>query len=215
MPINISKFFVKPDDPVLVKVAKKVPVKDISSRVIKKEISQMLLVAYGEKKGADQPIIVGLAAPQIGISRRIILVDVKATGRAGQGGKSDLRVYINPRITWSSPNKVEWYEGCYSTGPVCGIVERPEKIKISALTQEGKQVKEEYSGYTARIFQHEIDHLDGREFVTHITDDSKLHLVEDEDFPAYRNEEGWRDWENKCSREHWNKIKGISEKEAL
>jgi len=70
-------------------------------------------------------------------------------------------------------------------------------------------VEEEYSGYTARIFQHEVDHLDGKEFTTYITDDKKLHWVEEEEFPAYRNQEGWRHWPHKCPRQKWERIKGI------
>ena len=72
---------------------------------------------------------------------------------------------INPEITWMSEEQNEWYEGCFSTSRVCGIVSRPDKVKIKAYSEEGKIVEEEYSGYTARIFQHEIDHLDGILFI--------------------------------------------------
>jgi peptide deformylase len=88
-------------------------------------------------------------------------------------------------------------------------VSRPIKIKIRAYKQNGEIVEEEHSDYTARIFQHEIDHLNGNEFTTHITDDDKLHWVEEDEFPKYRNEQKWRDWPNKCTREKWNGIKGI------
>jgi peptide deformylase len=127
----------------------------------------------------------------------------------GKGNVGDLRIYINPKITWSSQEENEWYEGCFSTDRVCGIVSRPTKIKIKALTQKGKKVEEQHEGYIARIFQHEIDHLNGKEFVTHITDDNKLHWVEDYEFLEYRNNEGWRNWTKKCPREKWEKIKGI------
>ncbi|MGE5042102.1 MAG: peptide deformylase, partial [Candidatus Levyibacteriota bacterium] len=76
-------------------------------------------------------------------------------------------------------------------------------------TPEGKEVEEEYSGYTARIFQHEIDHLDGKEFTTHIIDDNNLHWVKDNEFPIYRDKEAWRTWPYKCSRKKWEQIKGI------
>lgn len=198
--------FVKPDDPVLVRIAEAIDISKISSSETQKAIEEMLGVAYGEQVDRSKPLLVGLAAPQIGISKRIMLVDVAAKGRGEVG---DLRVYLNPGIVWASGEESKWYEGCLSTDRVCGIVQRPTKIKIKAFTREGELVEEEHEGYTARIFQHEIDHLNGIEFVTHITDDDKLHWVEKDEFPEYRDNEGWRNWPKKCPREKWEQIKGI------
>ncbi len=202
--LNLSKFLV-PNDPLLNKVSEAIDVKDIQSLDIKKYIEEMLAVAYGEQKEKDKPLLVGLAAPQIGISRRIILVDIIADGKGKVG---DLRLFINPEIIWKSDEQEEWYEGCFSTSRVCGIVERSIIIKVRYQDKNGDIFEEEYSGYTARIVQHEIDHLDGREFVSRITDDEKLHWVEKKEFPKYRNEGAWRNWPHKCAREKWNKIKG-------
>lgn len=198
--------FIKPNDPMLVKKAKELSLSAINSPFTKKYIDKMLKAGYGEQKDMEKPLLVGLAAPQIGISKRIILVDVIADGKGKVG---DLRLFINPEITWKSKEENEWYEGCFSTDRVCGVVSRPTQIEVKAYTIDGKIVKNKYSGYIARIFQHEIDHLNGKEFVTHITDDSKLHWVEEKEFPEYRNKEGWRNWPNKCSRDKWEKIKGI------
>src|SRR3990167_1877821 len=188
--------FVKPNDPVLIKKAEEINPEEIKFPEIQEVIERMLNAAYGEQGDKNKPLLVGLAAPQIGISKRIILVDVAARGKGNVG---DLRVFINPEITWKSEEEAEWYEGCYSTSRVCGIVTRPTTIKLSAYNQDGQKIEgAEYSGYTARIFQHEIDHLDGREFVTHITNDDNLHWVEEEEFPEYRNNEGWRHWTKKC-----------------
>src|SRR3989344_7392700 len=198
--------FVRPDDPVLVEIAEAVPTSEITSKGTKDLLDRMLGVALGEQGDKNKPLLVGLAAPQIGISKRIILVDVAARGKGNVG---DLRVYINPEIVWRSDDEVEWYEGCYSTDRVCGIVLRPNAIKLRGLTRDGESIEEDYEGYTARIFQHEIDHLNGIEFVTHITDDDKLHWVEEDEFPEYRNNEGWRNWPKKCPRGKWEKIKGI------
>ncbi|MCL4354670.1 peptide deformylase [Patescibacteria group bacterium] len=199
--------FVRPDDPVLVKTAKVIGLGQIKSPEIDIDIERMLKAAYGEQEDRSKPVLVGLAAPQIGISKRIILVDVAANGKGEIG---DLRVYINPEVVWKSKDEREWYEGCYSTDRVCGIVSRPNKVRIKACTREGLQVEEEYEGYTARIFQHEIDHLNGAEFVSRIIDDDKLHWVEESEFPQYRDKESWRNWQKKCSRDKWNKIKGLS-----
>jgi len=198
--------FVAPNDPVLMRIAKPVDIKDIQSPETQNSIKEMFTVAYGEQKDGSKPLLVGLAAPQIGISKRIILVDVIADGKGKVG---DLRLYINPEIIWTSDEQDEWYEGCFSTDRVCGIVSRPTKIKVQAYTKEGNKVEEEYLGYTARIFQHEIDHLNGQEFTTHITDDQKLHWVEKTEFPKYRDQQGWRNWPNKCTRKKWNKIKDV------
>ena len=196
--------FVPPSSPILIQVAKPISLEEIGSQEINANIAKMMKVAFGEQQDGGKPLLVGLAAPQIGISKRIILVDVVADGKGKVG---DLRPYINPEIIWFSDEQNEWYEGCFSTSCVCGIVSRPMRIKIRALTREGEVVEEQHSGYTARIFQHEIDHLNGKEFVAHIHDDDKLHWVEKDEFPQYRNQEGWRSWPKKCTREKWRQIK--------
>lgn len=206
---TLSPAFVKPNNPILIKLAQVIPQTEITTKETKETISKMLKVALGEQMDTTKPILVGLAAPQIGISMRIILVDVKANGKGIVG---DLRVYINPEIIEASKETVEWYEGCFSTDRVCGVVKRPTSVIIKAFTPEGEEVTEKHSEYTARIFQHEIDHLNGKEFVSHITDDDKLHWVEDEQFPEYRNKEGWRNWKFLCSREKWMEIKGMNKK---
>lgn len=179
--------FLKPNDLRLKKISAKIPQNQINSPGTQKKIKAMLGVAFGEQKDKKRPIMVGLAAPQIGILKRIILVDVKANGKGKVG---DLRIYINPEIIWQSKRKGEWYEGCYSTGRICGIVSRPMSIKIKAFG-----IKEEKcTGYVARIFQHEIDHLDGKVFSDHIRDPEKLHWVEENEFPLYRNKGAWRNW---------------------
>lgn len=198
--------FLEPNDPHLRESAKEIPQDEINSENIKKVIKTMLKVAYGKQKDNNKPIMVGLAAPQIGISKRIILVDVKADGRGRVG---NLKIYINPKITWQSKRKGEWYEGCYSTGKICGIVSRPTSIKIQAFTLthpwaisprmvwKAKLVEEKWTGYIARIFQHEIDHLDGKLFMDHIQNPNHLHLVEKDEFPLYRNKQAWRHWPKK------------------
>jgi len=196
---------VAPNDPILLRIARSIPHDKISAKETSEIIEKLLNIAYGEQKDRTRPILVGLAAPQAGISKRIILVDV---GADGHGGVSDLQVFINPRITWNSDDFIEWYEGCYSTDRVCGIVSRPDSVEITAYTPSGQVLTSRYFGYVARIFQHEIDHLNGKEFTTHIKDDDKLHWVEDDQFPKYRDREAWRNWPHKCPRSRWEKIKG-------
>ncbi len=203
------KQFVSPNDPILVKIAKEIPIAKIDSKEIQDIISLMLKVSYGQQRQKKKPVLVGLAAPQIGISKRIILVDVKADGKGQVGG---VHVYINPEITWTSKRKGEWYEGCFSTGKVCGIVSRPVSIKIKAHILGLKAKK--YTGYLARIFQHEIDHLNGKVFVDHITNPDNLHWVEKREFPLYRNQQAWKNWPKKCSFEKWKSLKSPLLKQA-
>lgn len=198
--------FVLPNDPILNKVASLVSSDKITSEKIQQIIKKMYAVALPEQGDAAKPILVGLAAPQVGISKRIILVDV---GADGKGKVSDLRVYINPIIKWKSKEVLEWYEGCYSASRVCGIVSRSKSIILKAYDQLGQEIEEKFEGYRARIFQHEIDHLDGIEFVRHIESDKNLHWVKEDEFSAYRNNEGWRNWPKKCPRARWAKIKGL------
>lgn len=196
--------FVSQNDPILRKVAKKVPVSKVNSKEIKDIIQTMVNISHGQRKNRKRPIMVGLAAPQIGISKRIILVDTKANGK-GKVGK--IKVYINPKIVWKSKRKGEWYEGCFSTPEVCGIVSRSTSIKIKAQDINGKLIEEKHRGYIARIILHEIDHLNGILFVTHIKNPDHLHKVKPSEFPIYRNKQAWKNWPKKCSFEKWNQIK--------
>ncbi len=196
--------FVTPSDPILREASAEVAADSIASDEVQYIIEHMYNIAYGNREDRSKSILVGLAAPQIGISQRIILVDIAADGK---GHVADLKAYINPQITWESEEADTWYEGCYSTSRVCGIVTRPKEIEVTAYKRDGKLVTERHQGYVARIFQHEIDHLNGMVFVDRIPNDDDLHWVEDNEMGQYRNEEKWRTWECKCSREKWEKIK--------
>lgn len=208
----MERRLVNPDDPILQKKAEPIPISQITTQAIQELIAEMLDVSYGHRVDRSKPTVVGLAAPQIGISKRIIAVDV---GADGKGGLSDLRVYINPEIIWRSTEEEEWCEGCWSTDRVSGVVSRPKVIKVVGFTPDGKKVEETHEGYVARIFQHETDHLDGHEFVSHILDDNKLHWVEEDEWIDYKNRQGWRNWPNKCPRDKWEQIKGIVNKRKI
>ena len=102
---------------------------------------------------------VGLAAPQVGILKRICVIDV------GEG----LIELINPEITKTS-GSVEDVEGCLSIPGKWGYVARPEKVTVKALNREGKEIKVTGEGLLARALCHEIEHLDGILFITHVTE---------------------------------------------
>ncbi|MFH1468193.1 MAG: peptide deformylase [Pseudomonadota bacterium] len=102
---------------------------------------------------------VGLAAPQVGISRRVILVERQ--DRASEGGPGPVELYLNPRIMWRCEETVTGWEGCLSVPGWRGEVIRPERIRLAYDLRGGGRHEEDVEGWTARIFQHEIDHLDG------------------------------------------------------
>lgn len=119
---------------------------------------------------------VGMAAPQIGVSKRIIVFGYK--GDVDEGGNVRDQVprmaLINPEIQKCSQEKIEMDEGCFSVPLTFGPVVRPKKIKLTALDAKGNKIKLNVSGYTARVIQHEIDHLNGVIFTDLVTEKSRI-----------------------------------------
>lgn len=99
---------------------------------------------------------VGLAAPQVGQSIRLIVVD-----QTGPKIKGDLRVILNPEIVESSETEVESEEGCLSCPELTMKVMRKEWVKVTGLDREGKEITIDADGFLAIVLQHEIDHLNG------------------------------------------------------
>jgi peptide deformylase len=194
--------FLLPTDPLLNQPSYEVCPCDIRSEEIQKEIDTLYEVACGKIT------LVGLAAPQIGIQKRIILVDTAATGiftETTQPPPPVIKEFINPVIIWQSEEMVTWREGCFSTSCICGLVPRSNQILIRAYDRHCNIVTQEFSGYVARIFQHEIDHLDGIRFPDRITNDQHLHWVEESERPSYRIH--WAHWEKLAPRQTWLEMK--------
>ncbi len=105
---------------------------------------------------------VGLAANQVGVARRVAVVDV------GEDAPPPL-VLINPRIVQASDTMESAEEGCLSIPDIYGEVERRLGVTIEALDRDGRLYKVELSGFKARAAQHEIDHLDGVLFLDHLS----------------------------------------------
>jgi len=105
---------------------------------------------------------VGLAAPQVGVSQRVAVVDV------GEDFGPPL-VLINPRIVESSAELETAEEGCLSIPDIFGDVERPLSVVLEALDRDGKPYRVSATGYRARAIQHEIDHLDGILFLDRLS----------------------------------------------
>jgi peptide deformylase len=119
---------------------------------------------------------VGLAAPQVGLSERLIVVEYGDDDDETVPKK--LYVVANPEIVETSEEKVEGLEGCLSVPDLVGTVERYQSIIVKGVNRFGRPTKIKASGWIARIFQHEIDHLNGVLF-TDLTD--KVWKPRDED----------------------------------
>jgi peptide deformylase len=105
----------------------------------------------------------GLAAPQIGINKRIVVFRVKGFGEGGKIKSSDdFEVLINPRITQARGEKVTMTEGCLSCPEIQVEISRFPEIKVRALNAKGEKISKKYTDYVARVVQHEVDHLDGK-----------------------------------------------------
>lgn len=148
-------------DPVLRAIAKPVAPADISSDKVKKVIEDMKIALHSQKDG------IAIAAPQIGASLRIFVVDGSLLKKAdkdykGEGG--DL-IFINPEIVKLSKRKKEVEEGCLSVRWLYGKIRRSIQATVRALNERGEEFERGASGLLAQIFQHECDHLDGTLFI--------------------------------------------------
>ena len=146
--LSIIKF----PDARLHKVAK--PVKVVDDRV--RNIAQNMTETMYEANG------VGLAATQVDIHERIVVVDVSEE-------RNQAQVFINPEIVAQSMEKKEWEEGCLSVPEVYDIVTRPDRVRVRALNLKGESFEVECDELLAVCFQHEIDHLNGKVFVQHLS----------------------------------------------
>jgi peptide deformylase len=139
-------------DPILEKKAK--PVKEINDH-LRELINDMFDTMY-ETGG------VGLAAPQIGILKRLVVIDC-----GNEDGTENPIVLINPEII-EKDGEQTGYEGCLSVPGKMGIVTRPNHVKVKTMTLDGKEEILEGTELLARCFCHEIDHLDGVLYTTKV-----------------------------------------------
>lgn len=108
---------------------------------------------------------VGIAAPQVYVSKRVIIVASRANLRYPDAPDMPAVVMVNPEILEKSDNTILGEEGCLSMPDERGMVARAEMVKVRYFTLEGEQIETVFHGFPARIVQHEIDHLDGVLFV--------------------------------------------------
>lgn len=120
---------------------------------------------------------IGLAAPQVGELKQVLIVEYAPESKADEVDTIPFTALVNPRVTWTSPDKVEMWEGCLSIPGMEGAVIRPRKVRIKGYTPTGEKIQIKASGLFGRVLQHEIDHLHGQLYSQILVPGSKLRPV--------------------------------------
>lgn len=129
------------------------PYRSIDAETAK--LAVMMLETMNEGRG------IGLAGPQVGISKRIFVVHIN----------DDLpRIFINPEILDTSPDLSKYEEGCLSIPGIYADVNRPDAVSVRAYNEKGKLFTLDAEGLLARVIQHEFDHLNGILFIDHLSE---------------------------------------------
>ena len=147
------------DDPILREKTKRVTRIDASILRLLDDLTETMLAAPGA----------GLAAPQIGVPLRVCVV---------KGDESQVHQLVNPEVVKGQGVQLGW-EGCLSWPGWVGQVPRFETVVVKGKNRKGKEVRLKSSGFTARAFQHEIDHLDGILFTDRVTSLDTLRRIEE------------------------------------
>jgi peptide deformylase len=142
------------EDPVLRQEADEVEVFDDDLEMLVRDMYETMYHADG----------IGLAAPQIGVPRRVLVVDLR------KEDEPEAKVaLVNPQVTWNSDETEKESEGCLSIPGIEELVERPRAVKIEGRDPQGRDVSIEADELFSRALQHEIDHLDGVLFLDRVS----------------------------------------------
>jgi peptide deformylase len=146
-------------DPRLRQISKPVDTVDDGIRTLVADMFETMYAAPG----------IGLAAIQVGVPKRILVIDLQEPEEEDGEGVKDPRVFINPEIVEHSDQDVPYTEGCLSVPDQYAEVDRPDKIRARWLDLDGKPHDEEITGLLATCLQHEMDHLEGILFIDHLS----------------------------------------------
>ena len=142
-------------DPRLKKTCAPVPEVDDAVRALMADMLQTMYDAPG----------IGLAAPQIGVMSRVIVVDCAK----GEDETPEPICLANPEVTWSSEETREHEEGCLSIPDIYAMVTRPDTVRVRFLSRDGAEEEREFEGVQSTCIQHEIDHLNGKLFIDYLS----------------------------------------------
>lgn len=145
-------------DPALQKICDKIEIKKIDNEILDIIEDLKATLEYGTG--------LGIAAPQIGINKRIIVIGAKKENiQYNDSEEIPITVMINPIWKKLSEETDIQYEGCMSVPSIRGKVERYKKIELTYYNENGEKIEREVTGFFARLVQHECDHLDGIVFL--------------------------------------------------
>ncbi len=178
-------------DPRLRVVSEPVGTVDAEIRALARDMLDSMYAARG----------IGLAAIQIGVPKRVVVVDLgREPDRApveneeetedGRPREPDPKVFLNPEIVWQSDERRAYEEGCLSIPDYTEEVERPDRVRVRWQTLDGATEEAEMGGLLATCLQHEIDHLNGRLFIDHLSKLKRDRVTKKFAKAARREEEG-------------------------
>ncbi len=145
-------------DPLLAKKCEPVSEVNDEIRALAKDMMDTLVTVGG----------VGIAAPQIGVLKRVVIIDVSLE-KEQEDAPQDFRVFVNPVVTVLDSKLSEENEGCLSVPDLRARVKRPRRVALDAVDLDGNPVHIEGEGYYSACMQHETDHLDGKLFIDRIS----------------------------------------------
>jgi len=163
--------------PILRQVAEPVSPEAIGAPEIQRLIDDML-ETMDEYDGA------GLAAPQVHVSRRIVIYGVRQNPRYPDAEEVPLTVLVNPKITPATKEIDEDWEGCLSVPDLRGQVPRYTRVRVEAYGRDGRPLRFAADGFHARVVQHECDHLDGVVYLDRMRSMATLSFLSE--FQKYR-----------------------------
>jgi peptide deformylase len=146
-------------DPVLRQISKPVETFDRELKTLVADMFETMYAAPG----------IGLAAVQVGVPIRLLVIDLQEPEEEGGEPVRDPRVFINPEILWHSDTEVPYTEGCLSVPEQYAEVMRPDRIRARWRNEKGETFEEDVDGLLATCLQHEMDHLDGVLFIDHLS----------------------------------------------
>ncbi len=130
-------------------------------------IGDMVRLSLDWEKAHPYELSAAMAAPQMGVNQRIIIIRDDLDDKEN----NSFTALINPEVIKTEGKIIKEQEGCLSVPEIYGLVDRPKKVKVKALLEDGREIRVKAEGYLARTLMHEIDHLDGILFIDHIKDD--------------------------------------------
>jgi peptide deformylase len=192
--MNDSLIALSPSDPVVRTVCEDLSPLELRSTKTQQCIEDLLHFVYqrnnkGQSHNRQKPTIIGLSANQVGITKRICIVDLAVRKQK----YSDVHVLINPHIVWRSKTTASRKEGCVNLPYIWGFVPRSCRVDVAFLDRWGNAYEMRAVGWAATLIQHEVDHLDGTLFIDHLPDPKKALHVTNEDFLLYKKDpKSWK-----------------------